>query len=122
MRAVYRFGRDTGAAAPDVLLHALCDHLAVRGPMLSVSGWAQHVAWTGDMLEALCTPQREAQRERLLTGKDLMEELHLQPGPIIGEILEAVAEAHFLGTIHTREEALALARQTADEVTQRGAT
>jgi poly(A) polymerase/tRNA nucleotidyltransferase (CCA-adding enzyme) len=122
MRAVYRFGRDTRAAAPDVLLHALCDHLAVRGPMLSVPGWAQHVAWTGDMLEALWTPQREAQRERLLTGKDLMEELHLQPGPIIGEILEAVAEAHFLGTIHTREEALALARQTADEVTQRGAT
>jgi hypothetical protein len=33
-----------------------------------------------------------------------------------------VAEARFLGTIHTREEALALARQTADEVKQRATT
>jgi poly(A) polymerase/tRNA nucleotidyltransferase (CCA-adding enzyme) len=115
MRAVYRFGRDTGDAAPDVLLHALCDHLAVRGPMLSVRGWAQHVAWTGDMLEALWMPQREAQRERLLTGNDLIQELHLQRGPIIGKILEAVAEAQFLGTIRTRDDALNLARQTAGE-------
>lgn len=121
MRAVYRFGRDTGAAAPDVLLHALCDHLAVRGPMLSVAGWAQHVAWTGDMLEALWTPQGETHKTRLLTGNDLIRELNLQPGPMIGELLEAVAEAQFLGTIHTRDEALNLARQTTEQVVQRTA-
>lgn len=121
MRAVYRFGRDTGDAAPDVLLHALCDHLAVRGPMLSVASWAHHVAWTGDMLDALWTPQRTAQRARLLTGTDLIRELHLQPGPLIGQILEAVAEAQFLGTIHTRDEALDVARQTLHETHQRAA-
>lgn len=115
MRAVYRFGRDTRDAAPDVLLHALCDHLAVRGPMLSVAGWAQHVAWSGDMLEALWTPQRAAEPTRLVTGDDLIQALGIQPGPIVGQLLEAIREAQFVGTIHTRDEALAWARQAAAE-------
>jgi poly(A) polymerase/tRNA nucleotidyltransferase (CCA-adding enzyme) len=115
MRAVYRFGRDTGDAAPDVLLHALCDHLAVRGPMLSVAGWAQHVAWSGDMLEALWTPQHTAQPTRLVTGDDLIQALGIQPGPIVGQLLEAIREAQFVGTIRTRDDALAFARQAAAE-------
>jgi poly(A) polymerase/tRNA nucleotidyltransferase (CCA-adding enzyme) len=115
-RAVYRFLRDAGDAAPDVLLHSLCDHLAARGPNLSILGWARHVAWTGDILEMLWTPQQPARSTRLLTGHDVLHELGLQPGPIIGQILEAIQEAQFLGTVHTREEALAVAQHTAAEL------
>jgi poly(A) polymerase/tRNA nucleotidyltransferase (CCA-adding enzyme) len=115
-RAVYRFIRDTGDAAPDVLLHSLCDHLAARGPNLSIVGWARHVAWTGDALEMMWTPQRPRQSARLVTGNDLLRELGLQPGPIIGQLLDAVQEAQFLGKATTREEALTLARQRAAEL------
>ncbi len=115
MRAVYRFGRDTGDAAPDVLLHALCDHLAVRGPKLSVAGWAQHVAWTGNMLEALWTPQRTVQPMHLVTGSDLIQALGIEPGPIVGQLLEAIREAQFVGTIRTHDDALAFAQQVAAE-------
>jgi hypothetical protein len=115
MRAVYRFGRDTGDAAPDVLLHALCDHLAVRGQKLSVAGWAQHVAWTGNMLEALWTPQRTVQPMHLVTGSDLIQALGIEPGPIVGQLLEAIREAQFVGTIRTRDDALAFAQQVAAE-------
>lgn len=46
----------------------------------------------------------------LLTGRDLLDELRLEPGPVYREILEAVEEAHMENTVSTREEALALAR------------
>lgn len=44
---------------------------------------------------------------RLITGKDVMDLLHLPPSPKIGDILERVAEAQAEGKVLTREDALA---------------
>ncbi|HXG75457.1 MAG TPA: hypothetical protein VNJ53_02700 [Gaiellaceae bacterium] len=41
------------------------------------------------------------------------DELGLPPGPLVGRILDAIAEERAAGTIATREEALALARELA---------
>ena len=43
------------------------------------------------------------------------DELGLEPGPAIGRILESIEEERAAGTISTREEALALARELAVE-------
>ena len=53
-------------------------------------------------------PQR---RERLVTGVDLMQEFGLEPGPLIGVLLDKIGEARAAGEISSREEALALAEQ-----------
>ena len=42
----------------------------------------------------------------VVSGDDVMGDFHLQPGPLIGEILEAVREAQVIGLIQTREDAL----------------
>jgi hypothetical protein len=42
------------------------------------------------------------------------DELGLEPGPLIGRILDAIDEERAAGTISTREEALALARELAE--------
>ncbi|NOQ45908.1 MAG: HD domain-containing protein [Desulfobulbaceae bacterium] len=47
----------------------------------------------------------------LLTGRDLIAELSLEPGPVFKEILEAVEEAHMEHKISSRSEALAFASQ-----------
>ncbi len=108
-RAIYRFWRDTDPAAPDVLLHAMCDHLAARGPLLSLEDWEQHVAWTGTVLRESWRATETQRSTRLITGTDIMRELQIAPGPLIGRALAAVAEAQFLGEVQTRAEALALA-------------
>jgi tRNA nucleotidyltransferase/poly(A) polymerase len=46
---------------------------------------------------------------RLLTGRDLID-AGFQPGPIFGEVLEAVETAQLEGEVQTREQALSLAR------------
>lgn len=44
---------------------------------------------------------------RLINGKDVMDTLHIPPGPQIGDLLEKVAEAQAEGKVLTREDALA---------------
>ncbi|OAG28609.1 CCA tRNA nucleotidyltransferase [Thermodesulfatator autotrophicus] len=46
------------------------------------------------------------EKERLVTGQDLIDLFGLEPGPIFRELLEAVEEARSEGKIKTREEAL----------------
>jgi hypothetical protein len=48
---------------------------------------------------------------RLLDGNEVMNEFSLNPGPRVGEILEAIREAQATGKVETREEALSFARE-----------
>ena len=58
--------------------------------------------------------EKEPVRPRpLLTGDDVMAELSLPPGPLIGRILAAVGRAHAEGRVQTRAQGLALARRIA---------
>ena len=51
----------------------------------------------------------------LLDGTDLMRELSLQPGKLIGELLEAVREAQAMGEVTTQAQALEFARKRLDK-------
>jgi poly(A) polymerase/tRNA nucleotidyltransferase (CCA-adding enzyme) len=117
-RAVVRLFRDTGGATegavsygPDVLLHELADHMATRGPLISVEGWHAHLAWTGALLEVHWGAQA-APPPPLLNGEALMAALGIGPGPLVGELLREVREAQAAGEITSTDEALALVRRS----------
>lgn len=112
-RALARFFRDLGIAAPAVLLHGLADHLATRGPNLDLADWQQNLTWTSALLQDYWhkPPIGTPNNPHLLKGDDLMIAFKLAPGKIIGQILHEVHEAQAAGEISTREEALALAQQ-----------
>ncbi len=54
--------------------------------------------------------QKIGQPSPLVTGDDLQKNLGIPPGPLIGQLLGAVQEAQLERKIHTKREALALAR------------
>ncbi len=114
-RAVFRLLRDTADAAPDVLLLAMCDHMAVRGPMLEWDWWVHHLGWTGAMLEQNWSARREEHERKLINGDDILA-LGIPSGPRIGRVLAVVREAQDAGDVRTRDEALALAAQLAAAV------
>jgi len=60
------------------------------------------------------TPPEEIRPPRLLTGDDLLA-IGLRPGPVFKEILNTIEEAQLNGAIHTREEALTLAKSLIPE-------
>lgn len=110
-RALYRYFRDTGEAAIDVLFLSLADHLATVGPRLDWDDWRNHLEVVGFILAQRFQEEVLTAPPRLVTGHDLMDALGLAPGPLVGRLLAAVQEAQAAGEVTTREEAVALARQ-----------
>jgi len=60
------------------------------------------------------TPPEEVRPPRLVTGEDL-KQLGLRPGPLFGQILRAIEEAQLEGRVKSREAAMALLREMAQE-------
>ena len=117
-RAVYRYFRATGEAGVDTLFLSLADHLATVGPNVSREGFRAHVAVVSHILQLRFADEGVTSPPKLVSGDDLMRELGLEPGALLGELLEAVREAQAGGDVSTREEALELARRRLAETEQ----
>lgn len=106
-RARYRFFRDLKSEAQDLLLLTLADAAAVRGvsPLRVWRGPGGALVkelfrgWEDDQVSAAAPP--------LLRGEDVMEAFGLKPGPEVGRLLALAREAHALGRVSSRAEALA---------------
>jgi poly(A) polymerase len=118
-RAVYRYFRDTGDAGIDILLLALADYLASRGPLASVEEWNSHCRVINHILDEHKKQRTKVLPVKLVDGHDIMNAFDLAPGPLVGELLAAVNEAHASGEISTREEALALVQRQLSTVSKR---
>ncbi len=105
-RAIYRYFRDTAEVGIETLFLTLADHLATRGPTLDLDEWRKHTETTQYILSKWFEEQATVIPPKLIDGHTLMDRLGLDPGPQIGELLEAVREAQAAGEISTAEEAL----------------
>jgi hypothetical protein len=112
LRTIYRFFRDTKPAAIDLCLLSLADTWATYGETLTEAHWNAELDICQAMFQAYWDrPSQVISPPRVITGNDLIEELRLKPGPIIGTLLEAVREGQAAGEVLSREDALSLARQ-----------
>lgn len=119
LRAVRRLMRDAEPAAIGLLLLAVADRSACRGPASRLEQRGRIYEIFDDMLARYLDWLRE-QRERpgLIDGTELMEKLGVEEGPLVGELLDAIAEAYADREIATKQEALALARRLLAEPEQ----
>ncbi len=113
-RALGRYIRKAKSELAGTWLLALADSLAGQGPLKPADA-DQALAAFCDAVYLFWREKYEPlrQRPRLLTGDDLIEKLHLQPGPHFRRLLTAVEEAALEGRVSTPAEALALARRLA---------
>jgi tRNA nucleotidyltransferase/poly(A) polymerase len=114
-RAIYRFFRDTEQAGVDICLLSLADMLGIYGSSLPQDIWSHHLDVVRVLLEAWWEhPNENISPSPLIRGKILIEEFGLAPGPIIGEILEAVREAQAAGEVQDLDQARNLIRSIID--------
>ncbi len=111
-RAVYRFFRDNAEAGPGVLYLAMADYLACRGPLFTMSEWRNVCKLISFILQEHRRQEATIAPSRLIDGRELMQELDIEPGPVVGGLLEAIREAQAAGLVRTREDALELALRT----------
>lgn len=111
LKACLRLVRLVGPELPGLFLLSMADALAGLG-----EGRPEEVE---KEVASLFARMEEVRREHvepvrsgppLLTGRDLIKELHLAPGPLFRKILDGVEEAHMVRQTMTRQEALELAR------------
>jgi tRNA nucleotidyltransferase/poly(A) polymerase len=118
-RAIYRYFRDLDAAGVDTALLSLADVRATAGPTLQPEVWQRQLDLAAALIDAFFNRPLEAVRpEPVINGNDLMTALMLRPGRLVGQLLEAVAEAQAAGELAGREQALAYARQLAEDETR----
>lgn len=110
---LYRFFRETKGAGVEALLLSLADRLATLRGDISSPEWQGHLTSTRVILSHYFGEERERIfPPTLLTGNDLQRRFHLEPGPLIGHLLEAVREAQVEEKVRSREEALKLVEET----------
>jgi poly(A) polymerase len=116
-KAIYRFFRDAGAAGIDLILLALADLRGTRANELAIDTWTVYLDIARTLLENYWEkPEEIISPPRLLDGRDLMKEFNLQPGRLVGQLLEAIRENQAAGKIETREQALAFAHEKMTKV------
>lgn len=112
VRALGRLVKAARPELPGLFALSMADSLAGQGPFKPADAEALLLAFCKHayhFLKERIEPQER--RPRLLTGNDLIRELHLSPGPRFRRLLDAVEEACLGGEIRTREEALELVKK-----------
>jgi poly(A) polymerase len=102
-RALARYRRDVSPWVFESVVVSLCDRLATRGELTSLTSMARHYRLARSVWSAVAkTPVPQ-----LLSGHDVMDLLGLEPGAAVGEALDALEEEVEAGEIGTAAEARA---------------
>jgi poly(A) polymerase len=105
-RTVYAYLRACEPVEIDVTLLSVADRLATRGEGAQRAIEA-HMSVARGMLGDALRWRAQGPPKPLLRGDELAADLGIAPGPRVGELLSALAEAQYVGEIVTREQAFA---------------
>lgn len=104
-RAIFRYIRDTNQCGAEVVLLSLADLLGQKIPPMDQERLYMRVDTGRQLLEANFEATRKYDPIPLLKGNEIAEELDLKPGPVIGQLLQALLEAQVTGDVTSRDEA-----------------
>jgi poly(A) polymerase len=118
LRAIRRYFVDLGPTGIIVAIVSLSDHLAMRGPEPLTEHWQRHLATVTQLLQSYIRERDSIIPPRLLQANELMRHLALQPGPIVGQLLESIAEAQADKVVQSKEDALWFAEEQLQRILQ----
>ncbi|MBK9604429.1 MAG: HD domain-containing protein [Anaerolineales bacterium] len=121
-KAIYRFFRDAGEAGIDLILLGLADLRGTRAQDLTLETWTVYLDIARILLENYWErPEEIVAPPRLLDGHELIKELNIKSGPVVGHLLELIRENQAAGKIENRGQALAFAREELEKGTSSAA-
>ncbi len=108
-RAVRKFVADLDGHILPLMLVNLADGMATRGPTYTRENYRRHITFV-NYVTARAWAANEEGEPPLVTGDDLIAELDLPGGRLLGAVLTSVRRAQHDGAVSSKPEALALAR------------
>jgi tRNA nucleotidyltransferase/poly(A) polymerase len=100
-RALARYRRDVSPWVFESVVVSLCDRLATRGEKTPAVSMARHYR----VARSVWTAVSKAPVPQVLSGDDVMEVLGIEPGPAVGQALDALEEEVEAGEVRTEDEA-----------------
>ncbi len=111
-RSAVRYLWDAAPWEPEVIMVSVADRLATQGRSTEPRHVARHLSAAGELMERWRGRTVAGVPRPPISGLDLMAELGLAPGPLLGQVVREVALAWESGEIADRSEALATARSS----------
>ena len=105
-RSIYKFFNRMGDAGIDLLLLALADTVNCPAAEINSDQWLKMISVGQQLVECWFERKDVVDPKPFLTGRDLMFEFDLVPGPLIGQLLDGLKEEQAAGNIKTRQSAL----------------
>ena len=100
-RALARYRRDVSPWVFESVVVSLCDRLATRGEKTPPTSMARHYR----VARSVWTAVSKAPVPQLLSGEDVMDVLGIEPGPAVGQALDALEEEVEAGDVRSEDEA-----------------
>ena len=111
-KQLYRYFKDLGVEGADMAIFSLADRLAAKGPAVTDDMIDREYEICRLLLDTLFNrSQLIAKPPKLMTGRILIEELGIRPGPMVGLLLDGIEEAQLDGSVTTTDGALEYARR-----------
>jgi poly(A) polymerase len=107
---IYRYLSTCSPVEIEVTVLSCADRMATRGRNAD-EAIARHVELAREVMAAALDWRASGPPRAPLRGDELAGELGMQPGPELGELMRALAEAVYTGEAATRSEAVAYARR-----------
>jgi len=102
---VRRYFVDLGPTGIPVALVSLADHLAMRGPEPLTNAWEHHLTTVRLLLTRYIREREVILPPHLVQADELIRKFNLEQGPIIGQLLEQIAEARADGLLQSKDDA-----------------
>ncbi|MEZ4493663.1 MAG: HD domain-containing protein [Dehalococcoidia bacterium] len=109
-KAVGRFLRDLGGRMFPLLMVNICDGMATQGPRYTDMHFDRHCNFLTYVMTRVAMLEEQPGALPLIDGNDLMTELNMESGRLVGAVLTSVLAAQGAGRVTDRHEALAYAR------------
>jgi len=113
---LHRYFRDFDAAGVDACLLFLSQRWARHGVYLNQQDWGKWLEAVFTLFEAWWEKHDEiVNPPTLVNGNDLVNQLQMNPGPLVGQLLLEIRELQASGEISRREDAIQYARRRLSE-------
>ncbi|GMQ78437.1 MAG: CCA tRNA nucleotidyltransferase [Anaerolineae bacterium] len=117
-REIYRFFNKSYPAGLDIAWLSIASALAKQIDLTNSQEYSELLSMVRTLFDSYFRHyDKIVEPVHFINGTDIMAELGLQSGPVIGRLLDHIEEEQAAGEVENKDQALTLARQLLDEFT-----
>jgi tRNA nucleotidyltransferase/poly(A) polymerase len=118
-RDFYRLFRQVGDSGVDLVLLGLAKEASKPAADLNQNEWLKILTRSARVFDSWFEHPEISQPRPFVNGDEIMMELKLKPGPLVGQLLETLKEEQAAGEITDREQAMIWLRQEFSQIKEK---